>query len=42
MKGSEDARAFAAQTIDEVRKAMRIYYFSDAAYSEEQAAKFKI
>ena len=41
-KGSEDARAFAAQTMDEVRKAMRIDYFSDAAYIEEQAAKFKI
>ena len=41
-KGSEDAREFAAQTMDEVRKAMRIDYFSDAAYIEEQAAKFKI
>ena len=41
-KGSEDAREFAAQTMDEVRKAMRIDYFSDAAYIEEQAAKFRI
>ena len=41
-KGSEDAREFAAQTMDEVRKAMRIDYFSDAAYIEEQAAKFKV
>ena len=41
-KGSEEARAFAAQTMDEVRKAMRIDYFCDAAYIEEQAAKFKI
>ena len=41
-KGSEDAREFAAQTMDEVRKAMRIDYFSDAAYIEEQAAKYKI
>ena len=32
----------AAQTMDEVRKAMRIDYFSDAAYIEEQAAKFKV
>ena len=40
-KGSEVAREFAAQTMDEVRKAMRIDYFSDAAYIEEQAAKFK-
>ena len=35
-------REFAAQTMDEVRKAMRIDYFSDAAYIEEQAAKFKV
>lgn len=41
-KGSEDAREFAAQTMDEVRKAMRIDYFSDAAYIEEQAAKYRI
>ena len=41
-KGSEDARELAAQTMDEVRKAMRIDYLSDAAYIEEQAAKFKI
>ena len=40
-KGSEDAREFAAQTMDEVRKAMRIDYFSDAAYIEEQAAKYR-
>ena len=31
-----------AQTMDEVRKAMRIDYFSDAAYIEEQAAKYRI
>ena len=37
-----DAREFAAQTMDEVRKAMRIDYFSDAAYIEEQAAKYKV
>ena len=41
-KGSEDAREFAAQTMDEVRKAMRIDYFSDAAYIEEQAAKYRV
>ena len=28
-KGTEEARATAAQTMDEVRKAMRIDYFND-------------
>ncbi len=40
-KGSEMAREAAAQTMDEVRKAMRIDYFQDAAYIQEQADKFK-
>ena len=40
-KGSEQARETAAQTMDEVRKAMRIDYFDDAAYIQEQAEKFK-
>ena len=40
-KGSEAAREYAAQTMDEVRKAMRIDYFADAAYIQEQAEKFK-
>lgn len=40
-KGSEVAREAAAQTMDEVRKAMRIDYFQDAAYIQEQADKFK-
>lgn len=40
-KGSELARETAAQTMDEVRKAMRIDYFGDAAYIQEQADKYK-
>lgn len=40
-KGSDVAREAAAQTMDEVRKAMRIDYFDDAAYIAEQAAKYK-
>ena len=40
-KGTEEAREFAAQTMDEVRKAMRIDYFEDAAYIQEQAERFK-
>ncbi len=40
-KGSEAAREVAAQTMDEVRRAMRIDYFEDAALIAEQAAKFK-
>ena len=39
-KGSEDAREFAAQTMDEVRKAMRIDYFEDAELIKNQAAKY--
>ena len=40
-KGSEVARETAAQTMDEVRKAMRIDYFNDAALIQEQAEKFR-
>jgi tryptophanyl-tRNA synthetase len=40
-RGSEDARAVAAQTMDEVRAAMRIDYFKDAALIQEQSEKFK-
>ncbi len=40
-RGSESARETAAQTMDEVRKAMRIDYFEDADLIAEQAAKFK-
>lgn len=39
--GSEEARATAARTLDEVRAAMRINYFDDAALIAEQAAKYR-
>lgn len=39
-KGCEDARAVAAQTLDEVRRAMKINYFDDKALIEEQARRF--
>ena len=40
-KGSEVARETAAQTMDEVRKAMRIDYFNDAVLIQEQAEKYR-
>lgn len=40
-KGSEKARAVAAKTLDEVRAAMKINYFDDAALIKEQAEKFR-
>ena len=40
-KGSEQARETAAQTMDEVRKAMQIDYFNDAALVQQQAEKYK-
>jgi tryptophanyl-tRNA synthetase len=40
-KGSIEARETAAQTIDEVRKAMQIDYFNDAALIQQQAEKFR-
>jgi tryptophanyl-tRNA synthetase len=40
-KGSEAARETAAQTMSEVRKAMQIDYFNDAALILQQAEKFK-
>lgn len=39
-KGCEAAREAAAQTMDEVRRAMKINYFEDAALIEEQAKRF--
>ena len=39
--GSETARAAAAQTMDEVRKAMQIDYFNDAALIKQQTEKYK-
>lgn len=40
-KGSEEARAKAAETLEEVKAAMKINYFSDQALIAEQAAKYK-
>ena len=40
-KGSETAREVGAQTMDEVRRAMRIDYFEDASLIKEQAEKYK-
>ena len=40
-RGSDDAREAAAQTMDEVRQAMRINYFDDAALIREQTEKFR-
>lgn len=40
-KGSEQARQVAANTMDEVRSAMRINYFNDAQLIKEQADKYK-
>ena len=39
-KGTEQAREVGAQTMDEVRKAMRIDYFNDAELIRQQAEKF--
>ena len=40
-RGSDEARAVAARTMDEVRAAMRIDYFEDAALIQEQSEKFR-
>lgn len=39
-KGCEDAREVAAQTLADVRRAMKIDYFNDAALIQEQAKRF--
>ena len=39
-KGSEEARATAAKTLDRVREAMKINYFNDPALIKEQAARY--
>ncbi len=39
-KGTEKARAVAAQTLHEVREAMKINYFEDSSLIEEQARRF--
>ena len=40
-KGTMAARETAAQTMDEVRRAMQIDYFNDAALIQQQAEKFR-
>lgn len=40
-KGSEVARATAAETLNEVRNAMKLNYFEDAILIEEQSKRFK-
>ena len=40
-KGSEVARAQAAQTMDEVKRAMRINYFDDAELIRAQSEKYQ-
>ena len=40
-KGCKEARAKAAQTLDEVREAMKINYFADKELIAEQSAKYK-
>jgi len=40
-KGSENARQMAAQTMDEVRSAMRINYFEDTDLIRQQSEKYK-
>lgn len=39
-RGTADAREFAQQTMDEVRRAMRINYFDDKEWLQQQAEKF--
>lgn len=40
-QGSESARETAAQTMDDIRRAMRIDYFDDAELIRQQSEKFK-
>ena len=40
-RGSEEARAAAAETLSDVRRAMRINYFEDRELIERQAAEFR-
>ena len=40
-KGTDAAREVAAQTLDEVRRAMRINYFDDIELIQQQAEKYK-
>ncbi len=40
-KGSDEARSVAAQTLEDVRAAMKINYFADEELIKEQSEKFK-
>ena len=40
-KGSEAAREVAAQTLSEVKSAMKINYFDDAEFIREQSEKYE-
>ena len=40
-KGSDEARATAQETLEEVRRAMRINYFEDIELIERQAAEYR-
>ncbi len=40
-KGSQEAEHVAAQTLDEVRSAMKINYFADSDFIQEQSEKYK-
>ena len=39
-KGCEEARNIAAQTLSDVRRAMKVNYFDDAELIAEQAKRF--
>ncbi len=39
-KGSDEARSVAAQTLEDVRAAMKINYFDDTAWIDEQSRKY--
>ena len=41
-KGSIEARKTASKTLDEVKKAMKINYFDDKQFIEEQANKYNV
>ena len=41
-KGSEEARAIAAQTLHEMKDAMQINYFDDSALIAAQSAKYQL
>ena len=40
-KGSQEAKAAAAKTLDNVRNAMKINYFADQELIQQQSEKFK-